>query len=658
MFVLSEHRAWLLRLELNMSEIAAMTVAASGLTQLIENMGRDCSPTQFLREFTRNSFEACERTGKAGLVVVDVHPQMLEEGHYKMAITDNGDGMSDEDLLNNINRLSASGGHINRHKNYGLGAKIAAITRNPAGLIYRSWQNGEGHQVVLAYDPDTEAYGAVPQEEDGSMHYVQALSDDMKPKEIKDHGTQVILIGMEETSDTMKPPSGVIGSREAWIAETLNTRYFEIPKDVTLKVRIGYYRDPSITKHFYLREVKGQKKTLEDKKILSEKGVCSLDGASIHWFILKPNRDKQGHGRTITRGHTGVLNQQELFSLADGRSNRAQNFGIIFGREDVVLYIEPDPHKYSQNTSRTQVVKNDGSDLPWNRWYDDFQKQMPNELKEFIKKRMGESSAGSSDKSIKEKLRKNAQFYKISRYLSDPKGNSRSDDSHATAGNFGTSSAGSAPAQSDPSSQGNSEGRQDKSSSTDQGSGSSTNGSTRSSTSLDKSTNVDAGQPVHTGRSTRSILFSGTVPKGTKKTKRVSVESFPNVRWVDFKSEYPELIDRAGKYAKRENEIHINTNFRGYRDVLEHFLNTTGGGLSEAETIIKDTVREQFELLLSEVVTGALAFQNRPGWKPDEFDAALSPEALSAAAMSRFYMMQQINRNLKNRLSNAAKSLN
>ena len=113
-----------------------------------------------------------------------------------------------------------------------------------------------------------------------------------------------------------------------------------------------------------------------------------------------------------------------------------------------------------------------------------------------------------------------------------------------------------------------------------------------------------------------------------------------------------------GKYAKRENEIHINTNFRGYRDVLEHFLKTTGGSLPEAETIIEDTVREQFELLLSEVVTGALAFQNRSGWKPDEFDAALSPEALSAAAMSRFYMMQQINQNLKNRLSNAAKSLN
>ena len=32
-------------------------VNPSGLTALIENLGRDCHPTQFLREFAKNAIE-------------------------------------------------------------------------------------------------------------------------------------------------------------------------------------------------------------------------------------------------------------------------------------------------------------------------------------------------------------------------------------------------------------------------------------------------------------------------------------------------------------------------------------------------------------------------------------------------------------------------
>jgi hypothetical protein len=30
-----------------------------------------------------------------------------------------------------------------------VGAKIAAATKNPAGVIYQSWKNGEGNMVQL-----------------------------------------------------------------------------------------------------------------------------------------------------------------------------------------------------------------------------------------------------------------------------------------------------------------------------------------------------------------------------------------------------------------------------------------------------------------------------------------------------------------------------
>ena len=37
-------------------------VNPGGLTSLIRNLGRDCHPTQFLREFTKNAIEACQRS--------------------------------------------------------------------------------------------------------------------------------------------------------------------------------------------------------------------------------------------------------------------------------------------------------------------------------------------------------------------------------------------------------------------------------------------------------------------------------------------------------------------------------------------------------------------------------------------------------------------
>ena len=45
-----------------------------GLTQFINNLGRDCLPDQFLREFVKNSIEAIQKTKeKKGTIVVDAN---------------------------------------------------------------------------------------------------------------------------------------------------------------------------------------------------------------------------------------------------------------------------------------------------------------------------------------------------------------------------------------------------------------------------------------------------------------------------------------------------------------------------------------------------------------------------------------------------------
>ena len=80
-------------------------VNPSGLTNLIVNLGRDCSPTQFLREFTKNAIEACQRTGDAtSKVVVDYDQRLYAQVKlHKICFIDSGDGMSGDQMIHLLN---------------------------------------------------------------------------------------------------------------------------------------------------------------------------------------------------------------------------------------------------------------------------------------------------------------------------------------------------------------------------------------------------------------------------------------------------------------------------------------------------------------------------------------------------------------------------
>ena len=61
--------------------------------------------------------------------------------------------MSPEQMEKLVSQLASSGDVKSEHINYGVGAKISALSRNPAGLQYESWQNGKGFMVLIYYDP-------------------------------------------------------------------------------------------------------------------------------------------------------------------------------------------------------------------------------------------------------------------------------------------------------------------------------------------------------------------------------------------------------------------------------------------------------------------------------------------------------------------------
>src|SRR5947209_8349902 len=88
------------------SRTAEMKVANIGF--MLDRMGQDCSPLQFLRELTENATQAIQATPEGrGEIVWDVdwNTHILSDGLYKLCCIDTGVGMTGDEMYRYINML-------------------------------------------------------------------------------------------------------------------------------------------------------------------------------------------------------------------------------------------------------------------------------------------------------------------------------------------------------------------------------------------------------------------------------------------------------------------------------------------------------------------------------------------------------------------------
>jgi Histidine kinase-, DNA gyrase B-, and HSP90-like ATPase len=103
----------------------------------------------------------------------------------KLSVTDTGTGMTPEQLRRYINQLASSGREQSGVGNFGVGAKIAAGSRNPHGLEYRSWCRGQGALVCFKRHPNGR-WGLEPQRwKDGHTDYWRPLGEADKPSALR-----------------------------------------------------------------------------------------------------------------------------------------------------------------------------------------------------------------------------------------------------------------------------------------------------------------------------------------------------------------------------------------------------------------------------------------------------------------------------------------
>lgn len=589
----------------------AMTVKNIGF--LLDRLGQDCHPLQFLRELTQNSIEAIQRSGKPGQIIWDVDWTTYElEGYQKLCVIDTGDGMSGEEMVRFINQLSSSVSKQSFSGNYGVGAKIAAATRNPAGVLYLSWKNKVGSMIHLFRDDAEGQYGLKQwMHSDGSYAHYLPIEDTVKPETVDTHGTMVVLMGDDPELNTMAAPAGA-PSPSRWISKYLNTRYFKFPDGVTLKAREGWEYPRSDRDRNYLRNLVGQKAYLDQHSVNA--GSVQLTDATAHWWILKDEPAITNNSGFIeSAGHVAALYQDELYEHATARSgmSKLQQFGVTFGYRYVAIYIEPANSSTSTlttNTARTSLLI-DNEPLPWSDWAAEFREKIPQEIADLVAEKAAASIDTDHTSSIRERLKDILNLFKISRYRPVAASDTFIDDEQLTRGGRAGFE------------------HRDSTSSHSRGHAGGSGG---------------AGGNVY-------AVFEKTDGVPGKKTQP---DLFPTVRWVSIKDgtrEYGFIEDRAAHYLPDQNILLINADFRVFIDMADFFIKEFGTfpGINDLAT---DAVHAWFEQALVESVIGVQGLIKSKEWSQSNIDSALSEEALTSSVMQRYHVHFAVKRELGSKL--------
>ena len=589
-------------------------LAVANPTFLLERLGGECGDLQFLRELTVNGLDAiaAQHHPASGRVVWDLDWQRLEASTgkvRKLTVTDTGTGMRPDQLGRYINQLASSGRERSHTANFGVGAKVAAGSRNPHGLEYRSWHQGQGSLVCFKRHPDGR-WGLEPQRwPDGHTDYWRSLDEQDKPWLLRgqDHGTQVVLLGQHERHDTTQAPGSVTDTRRHWITRYLNSRFLHIPSQVEVLVREQRGRDEP----GQLRHVHGEQHHLQQRGIAA--GAVRLSDAVAQWWVL--DDDHRGRRREGTlwasTGHVAAVYGAELYDVLPqtrGGYGRLQDFGIRFGYERVVLHLEPhvEAGRLQCNTART-VLLLDHEPLPWARWGEEFAAEMPTEIQR-LQERAAGADAVPRQEAIRQRVTAILPLYRLSRYR--PSARPRQVPIEPA-----TNERGQPP-----------------------------DTSIIAAAVSHRRTGADAGTVPAQGERANEPLSEP--PAEDQQTE--STVSLPDVAWIsarDGSRAMGDLEDQAARYHLDRHELTINADFRAITDLIAHWYDRYRG-VAGARTVIEAQVREWCEQVLVEVVLAGRG----SGWSAEQLDVLLSPTSFTAALLPRQLLHATLQKRLAQKL--------
>jgi hypothetical protein len=452
----------------------------------------------------------------------------------------------------------------------------------------------------------------------GTFEHWGEIDEDVRPEIVGEHGTKIILYGNSQDQDTMKAPPEA-GAPTTWIAKYLNTRYYRFPVGVTVKARQGWEQPRSNSDVNVLRTLTGQEAYLADHKECS--GTVVLRGATAHWWILKnENALGSNSGYIESSGHIAALHRDELYELAGGRSGSAklQQFGVIFGQRQVVIYVEPTSEggRLTTNTARTELLVN-SLPLPWSEWAAEFRSKIPSEIEAHMQEIASKSREDDHAKSIRERLKNVMDLFRVSRYKPSASGSLEIAEATPHAGGRSGSGDG---------------GRGGKGSSGRGTSGGAVGG-----------------------------IYSTFLKKGGPPGDNARPDLFPTVRWVsvgDGTRELGDIEDKAARYIEDQNLLLVNADFRAFRDMIDHWValyRKEHGKIAGILELVRDSVHGWFEQALVETILGLQALRGSREWSTKDLQDAWSEAALTAVVMQRYHPYNAVKREMGTKIASLKK---
>jgi hypothetical protein len=607
-------------------------------TFLVERLAADAAPDQWKRELTENAIDAVIRALDAGLmekgeVLWDVDwPLRENEGHFKLSILDNGDGMGDHELVHNINELSSSGGVQSLQDHYGVGAKITAGVNNPAGLEYVSVRpGGEARTVTFWKDELAGIYGLQQVEfDDGTFGFLSGVSDEYVPDLIREHGTAVTLWGTSENENTYLETAREAPYPTHHLVRYLNTRYFELDPRIVLRVReFSKLESPEtwtparqMAQGAQLRRVHGMRHFLD--QYAEAKGQKDLGDAVAYWWILRDDKKiREQNDLWQATGHTAAIYQEELYEMKTANAARRmlQAFGVTFGSNRVVIYVEPrvEAGSITTDTARIRLIIDEGS-APWDAWAQRFSEDLPPEIEQLIANELAAANGKGEIEKIRERLKDVRKFFRLPRYRRVSNGTHQTKDD----------ASGREPEAVTPR------------------------------TRVKRNPRVRPVVPITVKAGTDPDASSRRLAEDGEQSKQMPGEDDdPRFVWVSLDGvnakahrDPGEMEDRAATYIRQSNLIKGNADFRGFTDLVEHFAQTYSGKPG-ARQVSHRVVYEWFEQLLIEAVLGARSLEGSQMWNVEDLDRAVSDEALTTAVAPRWHVYNSIKRTIGSQLGTA-----
>ncbi|ONG50454.1 ATP-binding protein [Pseudoroseomonas deserti] len=301
---------------------------------LVASMIERCPRTMMIRELLQNALEAAA-TAPAGQRRVEFSALPVE-GARKLAIWNSGRGLTGPELFAMCDIAASIRKETGLDRNFGMGAKVAALPSNPRGLRYRSAHQGAVQEVVIGRFGGV--YGRLRRPgPDGSPTEVIPATEAARAegRDPVPDWTEAVLLGQAPAQDTTADPYlGQPRVSPRWLPHTITHRFFRFPDGIEVVLQPGVAGNKAPVA---LQSLAARLAALTQEAGAGYEAVRLPDGTVLHYAF-----DPEASLAEARKSLGAVVHRDEIYGLlwAAAWRREAPSFGIPFLSRHVTLLVE------------------------------------------------------------------------------------------------------------------------------------------------------------------------------------------------------------------------------------------------------------------------------------------------------------------------------